>query len=61
MNYSWKRNLAVVLSFLLVISLFVFGFAQDKPQIKNPNTFVAGSIGGSAATLDPAYAYDTES
>jgi len=60
MNYDWKRNLVFGLSFLLVISLFVAGFAQDKPEVKNPDTLNVAWF-GSANTMDPAYAYDTSS
>ncbi|MBS3788775.1 ABC transporter substrate-binding protein [Candidatus Bipolaricaulota bacterium] len=61
MNYSWKRGLILALSISLILSLFVAGLAQDEPEIKNPDTFVAATIGGSASTLDPAYIYDTTS
>ncbi len=60
MNYSWKRNFVVGLSLILVISLFVAGMAQDKPEVKNPNTLTA-VVFGTANTLDPSYAYDTAS
>jgi peptide/nickel transport system substrate-binding protein len=60
MNYDWKRSLVFGLSLLLVISLFVVGFAQDKPEVKNPDTLNVAWF-GSANTLDPAYAYDTAS
>lgn len=60
MDYNWKRNLAFGISFLLVISLFVVGFAQDKPEVENEDTLTVATT-GTADTLDPAYSYDTAS
>ncbi len=47
---------------LLVATLFLPACAESTPkrEIKNPNTFIAASIGG-PETLDPAAAYDSAS
>jgi len=60
MNYSWKNSFILSLAFLLVVSLFVVGLAQEKPEIKNPNTLNVVTM-GSANTLDPSFTYDTAS
>ena len=60
MNYRWKNGLILALSVTLLVSLFVAGLGQDKPEVQNPDTLTAVAT-GTANTLDPAYAYDTAS
>lgn len=43
-----------------VVLLLVFGVASGVAQIKNPDTYIYGSI-GDLETLDPAWHYDTSS
>jgi peptide/nickel transport system substrate-binding protein len=60
MNYRWKNGLIFALSLTLVVSLFVAGMGQEKPEVQNPDTLTAVAT-GTANTLDPSYAYDTAS
>ncbi|MFN4217864.1 MAG: ABC transporter substrate-binding protein [Candidatus Bipolaricaulia bacterium] len=45
---------------LAVVLLLVFGVTSGVAQIKNPDTYIYGSI-GDLETLDPAWHYDTSS
>ncbi|MEM4724396.1 MAG: ABC transporter substrate-binding protein [Candidatus Hadarchaeum sp.] len=45
---------------LALALVFVFGVASGVAQIKNPDTYIYGSI-GDLETLDPAWHYDTSS
>ncbi len=60
MSSTSKKSLIFGLSFVLIFSLMIVGFAQDKPEVKNPNLLNVVTS-GTANTLDPAYTYDTAS
>jgi peptide/nickel transport system substrate-binding protein len=47
-------------SILALIVMLAFGVASGVAQIKNPDTYIYGSI-GDLETLDPAWHYDTSS
>jgi peptide/nickel transport system substrate-binding protein len=59
-----KKVLFILLAVVLALSLGIVGCAspaeeeEEKPEIKNPDTFVCASV-YDAATLDPACAYDS--
>ncbi|MDD2251864.1 MAG: ABC transporter substrate-binding protein [Dehalococcoidales bacterium] len=54
------RILGIIAVVIVITALILPGCQTDKPPIKNPDTFIAASIGG-PETLDPAAAYDSAS
>lgn len=60
MSYSFKKNLVSGLAFVLIFSLVIVGYAQEKPEVKSPDSLTVVTY-GTANTLDPSYGYDTSS
>ncbi|MBS3812985.1 ABC transporter substrate-binding protein, partial [Candidatus Bipolaricaulota bacterium] len=60
MSYSFKKNLVIGLAFVLVFSLAIVGYTEDKPEVKNPDLLNVVTM-GTANTLDPSFTYDTAS
>ena len=55
-----KKHITIILTLILVFSSVVTLQAQDTQDVKNPNTITYATL-GNQSTLDPHYAYDTDS